>query len=490
MKNKSMIVLCLFVVLQISATIINIPQDQLTIQAGIDATVDSDTVLVQPGTYIENINFNGKSITVGSMYLTIQDTSFISNTIIDGNSSGSVVTFESSEDSTSVLCGFTITNGSSSSRGGGIYCDEASPNLENLIISNNSTVWYGGGICLSSSEATLTNLIISNNNSDRYGGGISFGVSNSNLENVTIKNNTTNWDGGGVAFFGNCNPNFVNVTIKNNAANCDGGGIYCENSNPSLKKVVIYNNSAEYGGGISLASSNPYLENLTICNNTAEYGGGGIHLYLSDPNLINCILWDNTPQEIYFSALGFYPNSISISYSDVAGGLNGIITNNNGTIYWLEGNIQDYPMFSNPTNEDYHLNASSPCIDAGHPNSPLDPDGTIADMGAYYFHQEVYIEDYLLHVSKFDLSNHPNPFNPSTTIEFSISDDTNIELSIYNIKGQKVKQLISDQLSAGQHSIIWNSDNDFRKPVNSGIYFYKLKVNGNTEAVKKCLLLK
>ena len=64
------------------STIINVPADQPTIQEGINVAVDADTVLVQPGTYVENINFNGKLITVGSLYLTTQDTTYISTTII------------------------------------------------------------------------------------------------------------------------------------------------------------------------------------------------------------------------------------------------------------------------------------------------------------------------------------------------------------------------------------------------------------------------
>ena len=82
-----------------------------TIQTAIDSSSDGDTVLVQAGTYVENINFNGKNIVVGSLYLTTQDTSYISSTIIDGNQSGSVVKFVSGEDTTAVLTGLTITNG-------------------------------------------------------------------------------------------------------------------------------------------------------------------------------------------------------------------------------------------------------------------------------------------------------------------------------------------------------------------------------------------
>ena len=102
MKYSISIVILIFSV-NLSATIINIPTDQPTIQAGIDVAVDADTVLVQPGTYIENINYNGKNIIVASLFLTIQDTSYISQTIIDGNQNGSVVIFESGENNVPIL---------------------------------------------------------------------------------------------------------------------------------------------------------------------------------------------------------------------------------------------------------------------------------------------------------------------------------------------------------------------------------------------------
>lgn len=86
--------------------------------------------------------------------------------------------------------------------------------------------------------------------------------------------------------------------------------------------------------------------------------------------------------------------------------------------------------------------------------------------------------------------NFPNPFNPSTTISFSVPEESNVELSIYNIKGQKIKTLINDEFPKGTHSLIWNGDDDYKKKVASGVYFYKLKVNGKNSSIKKCLLLK
>ncbi len=87
------------------------------------------------------------------------------------------------------------------------------------------------------------------------------------------------------------------------------------------------------------------------------------------------------------------------------------------------------------------------------------------------------------------LSNYPNPFNPSTNISFDISSESDVIIIVYNIKGQKVKQLVSDHISAGQHSVIWNGKDSNNKLVSSGIYLYKLTA-GNKTSVKKMLLLR
>jgi hypothetical protein len=100
------------------------------------------------------------------------------------------------------------------------------------------------------------------------------------------------------------------------------------------------------------------------------------------------------------------------------------------------------------------------------------------------------VEEDTLPESISSLSNYPNPFNPSTTIEFSIQNNSQIELTIYNTKGQKVKTLADNQFTPGSHTIIWNGKDESGKSVSSGIYFYKLQVNGKVEAMEKCLLLK
>lgn len=484
MRNL-IILLTLFFLTSISyATTINIPADQPTIQSGINETDDGDTVLVQPGTYVENVNFNGKNITVASLYLTTQDTSYIAQTIIDGNQDGHVVEFSSGEDSTAILYGLVITNGYvtgsmphncgggiycksysnpslkylkvinnyASNDGGGIFCDDSSPIIENSLIKNNTAEDYGGGIFYDHSySARLTNskikdnfadyrgggiychtstlvlksTIILSNSSDNPGGGIETSNSDVYLEDVRISNNTASggggiylsfsdaylknvaishnsvigtWSSGGGISCSNSDPIFHNVRIFYNTALLEGGGVSFIESNPTLENVEISNNSVSgseyysYGGGIYSSSAGLNFKNVTIANNYAETEGGAIYCSAAvNTNLLNCILWNNSPQEIYFSEDGTIEeaNAITISYSDIMGGEAGIITNNLGSVYWEDGNIESDPLFVNATNFNYHLTEYSPCIDTGDPNLPLNPDSTRSDMGAYYFNQGI-----------------------------------------------------------------------------------------------------
>ncbi len=286
-----------------------------TIQEGIDATLDWDTVIVADGIYTgdgnKNLDFNGKNIIVTSE-------NGAESTIIDCENDGRGFYFHSGETSEAVVSGFTIRNGYVTDEGGGIHCDNnSSPMITNNIIEGNTADHSGGGIGLYNSSPKIINNIITSNSSDYVGGGISC------------------WD--------YCSPEITNNVIAGNTAS-NGGGIYCE------------------------TSSSPAIINSTITANT----GYGIYCYdNSSPVVVNTILWNETPDEIYLSG----GSTITITYSDIKGGWTG------------EGNIDADPLFVDPESGDYHLQASSPCIDAGDPNSPKDPDGTIADMGALYYDQ-------------------------------------------------------------------------------------------------------
>jgi hypothetical protein len=282
---KRIIVIMLFVFVNsaLSKTI-NIPEDKPTIQAGIDAATDGDSVLVQPGTYVENINFKGKNIVVASLFLTTQDTSYITQTVIDGNSSSSVVTFEEGEDSTAILTGFTLQNGTSQF-GGGIHCRSSSPSLLYLIIQGNRAAQGGAGIYCDVSNPVVNNVLITRNMAVTYyerpivifgssgGGGMLCDWSNFSLNNVKIIENQTVFDGGGIALE-NSKPSLANVSIVGNLAYGSGGGIYCYISQPifdQVRRCNIYQNFARWGRDLFACESDTihvFADTFTVKNPT------------------------------------------------------------------------------------------------------------------------------------------------------------------------------------------------------------------------------
>ena len=94
-----------------------------------------------------------------------------------------------------------------------------------------------------------------------------------------------------------------------------------------------------------------------------------------------------------------------------------------------------------------------------------------------------------LQIVNYKLSNYPNPFNPNTTISYQINQSGKVELSVYNIKGQKVKTLINEFKQTGKHSVVWNGKDNNSKRVSSGVYLYKITSSKKT-VVKKMLMLK
>jgi len=266
LKNISILLLLTTIPLFLSAKTLNVPSEYGTIQSAIDFSTNGDTVLVYPGTYVENINFNGKNIVVGSLFLTTQDTSYISSTIIDGNQNGSVVTFESGEDSTTVLNGFTITNGQSI-YGGGINCiNNSKPILSTLNVYGNTALLIGGGISCE-------------NNSAPY------------INNVRI--------------------------LYNSAPNSSGGGLALE-GNAIVTNCIIARNSANTGGGVYISdSANPIINYSTIVYNSALYAGGVVTGISCDATIANTIIWKNEEHQIRGS------NYLNVTYSDIQNGWTG-----------------------------------------------------------------------------------------------------------------------------------------------------------------------
>jgi len=264
--------------------LISVPNDFTKIQEAIDAAGNRDTIIVGPGTYLENIDFNGKDISVRS-------SGGSKVTWIDGNQLGSVVSFKNGETPNSVLDGFTLTNGNGTfipnlTCGGGIYCFNSSPTIKKNIISNNSVSNYGGGIyCYFNSSPIILNNTIRGNEASK---------------------------GSGIYCEDNSNAIITRNTITENVAD-DGGGIYCDYCMLTIKKNIASKNTASSGGGgfnINWGSSASIIDNNDIFENNARYGGGILCVY--DPTITNNKIYKNTSSH---SGGGIYGSS---SDSDIS----------------------------------------------------------------------------------------------------------------------------------------------------------------------------
>ena len=279
-------------------------------------------------------------------------------------------------------------------------------------------------------------------------------------------------------------PTFTNVIISDNSAT-HGGAIYISSSTtPTFTNVTISDNLAPYGGGMYLLSSNPTFTNVTFSGNSATYGGGILFLYNihhdgqidgSSPTLTNSILWGNSPDEIYFWEFESAGHSITISYSDIQGGEAGIVAND-GTVYWGEGNIDSDPLFCETQNGDFTLASNSPCVGTGQSG---------VNMGALGVgcEEPLSIVDNII-PNTYTLSSYPNPFNPTTTITFTIPEFGHTTIIAYDITGRQLETLTNEVLNMGNYSIDWNGSS-----YPSGVYLIKMD-SGDFTQTQKVVLVK
>ncbi|MBC8147856.1 MAG: right-handed parallel beta-helix repeat-containing protein [Bacteroidetes bacterium] len=294
------------------AIVINIPQDFNTIQDGIDSSSNGDTILIAPGAYHENINFQGKDIIVGSLFILEQDSSYISQTEITGDTASSIVVFENGEDSTSKLIGLTIRDGFGTlldpdidgtfdDYGGGILCINSSPSLTNLNITGNYINSGGGAaIYLSNSSSLINHVKIYNNTSDNFGGGIYCdNYSSLKILNSEIYSNSASW--GGQAVY--CHDS-SNVIIRDSKMHSNLGAnlgvVYIKDSpNSILTDVEIADNL--HTTGLYLGYSKLFINRVIIHDNI----GAGMRVWHTELYGVNCEFHNNTFHGIIVSGNAF-----------------------------------------------------------------------------------------------------------------------------------------------------------------------------------------
>jgi len=398
------------------AATIYVPDHYPRIQDAIVAAVNGDKVIVRPGTYVENIDFIGKAITV-------QSEQGVGVTTIDGNKSGSVVSFVSGETAASILEGFTIVNGSGSpigsgTFGGGVYCGNySSPVIKKNRIVGNKVGRAGGGIFCDEASPIITSNFISGNSS-KDGGGVYCGGAPATITINTITRNSVSGDGGGV-YCNTSSSTINNNIVSENSAFDNGGGLFFYYSTPIVMNNIISNNTAiAVGGGVLLSlvtsSSSSTITNNTIVDNSASFGGGIYCYEIRRQTITNTVFWNNSAQigkEIGIS-YNLIPFTVTVRCCDVEGGRSSCYKSPGCGLNWGSGMIDADPLFADPANNDLHLTWPSPCRNAGDKaavselydfeGDPRIAGGTV-DMGADEFYYHLYSVGDVLPGSPIDM---------------------------------------------------------------------------------------
>jgi len=395
-------------VLQAQQTI-HVPADRLTIQAGIDAASAGDTVVVAPNLYFENIDFQGKAITVQS-----SDGPF--KTIIDGSlGQRPAVLFTHHETLVSTLLGFTIQNGGAEAdykTRGGILVDNSSPTLRNNIITHNQCY----GVWSRQSSPSVVNNVISatlSNGSCGFAGGSGVWLQDSlpstngvqlrpkffhNIfeNNVQSGQEAAGGNGGaGIAVWGGSPVIQANVFRNNRTFRGTGGGInvvYDANGVVILHNLLFGNEAGCGGGGLAFhfgtligpGAAIDLVENNTIVANTTNGSCG----FTDHASASQIYVWQSTSQRVFVNNIIVGTTAApavadDTSYDSIFSPLLNIFDHN---LIWNPqgklvggnlvdptgqfGNISADPLFANTATNDFHLTLGSPAIDTGNNSSP------------------------------------------------------------------------------------------------------------------------
>jgi predicted outer membrane repeat protein len=341
--------------------------------------------------------------------------------------------------------------------GGGLDFDHCNVEIRDCVISHNTAAEYGdgrasgGGIRLAQTNLVLNNCHIEDNLSEGTGGGIAIrNECQVDLIHCFIRHNSALTAGGGFYSYNIYDSlgdlDMFNCTISDNTAE-NGGGFYLLQNQTTLKHCTITSNQVQsLGGGFYFSESLAALTNCLIASNQSEFKGGGFYFIESTADLINCtiisnqalsnggglfckapvsanvvnsILWKNeaavTGAQVWLGGTDPEPVILTISYSDVEGGQGQIYVQPNHTLNWGAGMMDADPFYVSGPLGDYYLSQpvlnepsmaeSSPCVNAGDPQSPMIygttrsdtmPDAAVIDMGFHYPTDALYDPDPML----------------------------------------------------------------------------------------------
>jgi hypothetical protein len=398
-----------------AAATINVPAQKPTIQAGINAAASGDTVLVAPGTYYENISFNGKAITVSS-------SGGPAVTIIDGSKTyAPTVKFATGEKLKSVISGFTLRNGA-----GQISITGASPTIESNIIGGTSNNLFDGIDIDQGAPLIQGNLIAGNSNS---------GIYSSNDSGLQVIGNVIagNSDSG-------MNIQYANgpdVLRQNSIIGNGGTGLgyfgFSGSANALVIQNLIYQNGQQ---GADLQAPFTMVSNTIASNSTGCCSGVELFIEGSAVTVQNNLLISADESSALFCSQGlagsiFTNNDV---FSSDGSAYSGDCTDQTG----VTGNISSDPLFADALSDNFNLQSTSPAIAAGdvsalhEPEQDMDGDPRIVagaiDIGAdeYSATPALTISSYALHFPEQNVGTTSSP----RALTFTNSSKTAITVSL------------------------------------------------------------
>jgi hypothetical protein len=378
----------------------------------------------------------------------------------------------------------------SAKQGGGLAIEEnSSPTVTDCSVTDNQAPSGAGVFIRNNCAPVLTGCVVNGNTitaTNTYGGGISVQTSNPTITDCRITNNTANGFGGGIAFSEATGTveNCVITDNNNTNSNGQGGGVFASASDVILRDLLIAGNSASgffgKGGGVYLAFDPPaQLENCTIVDNACgpSGNGGGIAVeWFTTVTIDKCIIAGSTAGE------GMYCENASpvVSCSNIFGNAGGdaLCGTDDGN------NFSADALFCGTAGKEFNLDPSSPCAPGNHPGggvcggeligamrtgcgaSPV-PEGKLTDLV---------------------LGNHPNPFNPRTTIFFDLPEAGPARLRIFDLAGSLILDQSWTDLPNGRTTFDWNGQDREGRALSSGVYLYRIDTSHQSTSRRMSLV--
>jgi len=450
-----------------SPTLRRIPEDLETIPEAVIVSAYHDTVLVSPGVYPGPIEYLGRNITIGSLFLTTGNIAYIDSTIIDGGRAGrSAAVFTDGENEDAILTGFTFQN-CQTGFGGGVYCNDANPTLKHLIIKDNVATRNGGGIyCTRTANPTISKVTLIGNRAIDQGGSIYCFNENSSATVI----NSIMWNNQPAVL-----PQWLTITY------CDVEGGYAGEGNIDVDPLFCEPDSGDFH--LSWADFPDDNESKSPCIDTGDPNScndsdstrADMGAYHFDQGLPQDISVEPEALEFIDIQTGDYVRQ-SITISNIGDRL---LVVNSQSIIMIEGPPFIYvssgggrfelgsagnhetvitfaPILEALYNAVFRIESNDPY--EGIVEIPIT--GTCLGVG---------IEPETL-PEKLNISAiYPNPFNLTTVIVSELPIASYIKVNVFNISGQQVAVIKEGHFNAGRHSFSWDA-----KDVPDGIYIVRL----------------